>query len=369
MSGSYAFYTVFNNSYFATAFGLFWGTLIFFLDWYLVGSLRKQNNLRRELMMSLPRFILAIFLGIVISKPVELKLFEKEINAAIARTELQTNVDNKKLIDKDFSEIEQLRTDNESMALQLKLKEQQRNELFTMVVSEAEGRSVTGKFGKGPVYQEKKTALDHIERELKDLSQKFLPMIDANTKRIEVLSQKRDVQVEKNKQVVERNDGFLARIENLNRLGNEKPIVGMVGWFIMLLFICIESAPMLVKLLSQRGPYDELFDVALYEKQLEAQRLRANLDIKENTSQQLYQSDSTKRYESALAHKQQFVEQVHEAQTEINSRIVDKWKERELEAVEKNFDRYLPEIEDIVQGQAVSQSNETKKEVLDGSGE
>lgn len=204
LSGSYAFYTIFNNVGFAIAFGFFWGTLIFFLDWYLVGSLRKQNNVRNELLMSLPRFILAIFIGIVISKPIELKLFEKEINATIVQTELQTNLSNKKLIDSDFSDIERLRSDNESMALQLKSKEAQRNELFAMVVAEAEGRSATGKMGKGSVFREKKEALENIEVELKAMSAKFLPMIDANTKRISLLSEKRDVQLTKNKQITEK---------------------------------------------------------------------------------------------------------------------------------------------------------------------
>ncbi|MBK8806186.1 MAG: DUF4407 domain-containing protein [Bacteroidales bacterium] len=89
ISGSYAFYTVFKSTPLAVIFGIFWGTLIFFLDWYLVSSLKKQNNKKQEIAMSIPRLILAFFLAVVISKPIELKLFEKEINNQIASIQIK----------------------------------------------------------------------------------------------------------------------------------------------------------------------------------------------------------------------------------------------------------------------------------------
>jgi hypothetical protein len=44
ISGGYAFHLVFNSIPLAIVFGLFWGILIFFLDWYLVSSLKKKKS-------------------------------------------------------------------------------------------------------------------------------------------------------------------------------------------------------------------------------------------------------------------------------------------------------------------------------------
>ena len=80
LSSGYAFYTIFDSKIFATIFGVIWGLMIFNLDRFIVASMRKSGGFFRQFLMSLPRILLAGVLGIVISKPLELKIFEKEIN-------------------------------------------------------------------------------------------------------------------------------------------------------------------------------------------------------------------------------------------------------------------------------------------------
>jgi hypothetical protein len=112
MSGSYAFYTVFNNPYLALAFGIFWGVLIFFFDWYLVASLRKENRIFKEVLTASPRIILALFLAVVISRPLELKLFESEINGQIEKMNQQKINDYQSIVGTGFTEIERLQNEN-----------------------------------------------------------------------------------------------------------------------------------------------------------------------------------------------------------------------------------------------------------------
>ncbi|MBK8806185.1 MAG: DUF4407 domain-containing protein [Bacteroidales bacterium] len=81
----------------------------------------------------------------------------------------KNGINNQTLIDKEFIEIENLKLSNEKLAIQLKSKEIERNKLFEMVVKEAEGNSITGKIGKGPVYKEKKQAYDKTDAELTEL--------------------------------------------------------------------------------------------------------------------------------------------------------------------------------------------------------
>ena len=86
LSGGYALNFVFDNQKIAIAFGLFWGLLIFNLDRFIVNTMYsdgKHSISWGELKSGLPRIIMAIFLGIVISTPLELKIFEDKIKMQI----------------------------------------------------------------------------------------------------------------------------------------------------------------------------------------------------------------------------------------------------------------------------------------------
>ena len=85
-SGGYAIYTVFKNQYIAFGLGVIWGLLIFNLDRFIVNTMYSDGQVTiswREFLSGLPRIIIALFLGIVISTPLELKIFEDEINVTI----------------------------------------------------------------------------------------------------------------------------------------------------------------------------------------------------------------------------------------------------------------------------------------------
>ena len=80
LSAGYAMFTVFDDYWLSTIFAVLWGLMIFNLDRYIVSSLKKTGTWWNQVLMAIPRIILAGFLGIVISKPLELKIFEKEVN-------------------------------------------------------------------------------------------------------------------------------------------------------------------------------------------------------------------------------------------------------------------------------------------------
>ena len=84
ISGGYAMFFVFNSYIIAMAFALVWALLIFNLDRFIVNSMYtdgKDSITWRKFRAALPRFILATFIGIVISTPLEMKIFEDRINA------------------------------------------------------------------------------------------------------------------------------------------------------------------------------------------------------------------------------------------------------------------------------------------------
>ena len=86
LSGGYAISTVFDSTIVAVIFGIFWGMLIFNLDRLIVNTMYSDGKVTiswQELVSGLPRIVMAIFLGIVISTPLELKIFEDAIDIQI----------------------------------------------------------------------------------------------------------------------------------------------------------------------------------------------------------------------------------------------------------------------------------------------
>lgn len=75
---------------FAGLFAFLWGLMIFFLDRFITNTMYSDGKVTiswRELRSALPRILISIFLGIVISAPLELKIFKHEIDQQIVKTE------------------------------------------------------------------------------------------------------------------------------------------------------------------------------------------------------------------------------------------------------------------------------------------
>ncbi|MEH2166034.1 MAG: DUF4407 domain-containing protein [Nostoc sp.] len=60
LSGSYALYTVFNSVLVSSSIGFIWGIKIFNLDRFVIlSSRKKKNNLRGDIIVIIPRLLLA----------------------------------------------------------------------------------------------------------------------------------------------------------------------------------------------------------------------------------------------------------------------------------------------------------------------
>lgn len=97
-ASSYALFTVFDNPFLAMGFGIVWGLLIFNLDRFIVSTIRKRDCFSSEFFQATPRIILAIIIAIVISKPLQIKIFEKEINTVLLKEKNDMALNNKKVI-------------------------------------------------------------------------------------------------------------------------------------------------------------------------------------------------------------------------------------------------------------------------------
>src|SRR5882724_17889 len=99
LSAGYAIYSVFNNPLWAVGFALVWGLIIFNFDRFLVATMRKYGvSRKKQLWMAMPRIALALLIGFTIARPLELKIFEKEIDVQITENRHQKMLLNDSLL-------------------------------------------------------------------------------------------------------------------------------------------------------------------------------------------------------------------------------------------------------------------------------
>lgn len=339
LSGGYAIHTVFNNPQISTAFGALWGFVIFSIDWYIVASLRKQNRKIKEFTMALPRFVLAVLIAFVVSMPLKLKLFEKEINQQILVNQQKSSVGYQQLLNEEFAEIERLENENDKLRQEIADKESLRNKLFNFFVAEAEGLSPTKTPGKEPVYREKKAEYDKVDKELNAIRESNTAIIAGNAQRLSMLRQKRNQAVATSKVVSQNSDGLLARLQAMSDLSSESKSVMLASWFILLLFITIESAPIIVKLLSARGPYDDMLEAEEYIKQAEVRKRIVKAELTEDHQIDLHSLLEKERNDKLYEVEKDHVDNEASMLRQINKLKVQLWKDEELEKLKQEAAR------------------------------
>jgi hypothetical protein len=129
-------------------------------------------------------------------------------------------------------------------------KEKEVNDLYSVYITEAEGTAGTKKLGKGPVYKEKREKHDAALQDLAALKITNQAKITDLETQAKTLQADLDKKVTETQPIIEGFDGLMARINALNQL----PLLPSL--FIMLLFLAIETSPIIAKLLSPKGEYD-----------------------------------------------------------------------------------------------------------------
>ena len=285
IASGYALYTVFDNLYTAVFFGLIWGLLIFNLDRFIVSTIKKRDNILDELIQASPRIMLAVIIAIVISKPLELKIFEKEINQVLLEQKNELTLANKDQIALQYTpNIEALQNNIVGLQEEIKTKEAEVNALYDIYINEAEGTAGTKLLGKGPVYKEKREKHDAALAELQELKATNKEKIAATEAQMAELKTAYDDQVASSQPIIDGFDGLMARVNALNELP------WLPSFFIFLLFLAIETSPIIAKLLSPKGEYDFKFENEEHK-------------VKTWTSQQVYQEKMILQADNALNDK------------------------------------------------------------------
>jgi hypothetical protein len=150
---------------------------------------------------------------------------------------------------------------------------------------------------------------------------------------------------------------LVTQIEALGRLTARDSTLRIVSFFIMLIFIAIETAPILAKIISKRGDYDEMLDLEKYKlwvrqqyikskinseinrgleelKEIDA-KARSIVQSREQAYVQLSSSKIKSQLKKELENNEALLSMISAAQRDIAAEIVKQWKEKELSKLNK----------------------------------
>jgi hypothetical protein len=329
-------------------FGLIWGLIIFNIDRFIVASTGKGDGSEAitlgEIKTAIPRIIMGIIIAITISKPVELRMFQQEI-------EVELNSRRIKEVDKQKREVSQLYKGEfeiieeeifrlREITIKAKKEMDERQAIYDNQIA-GSGSSLRGI---GPIAKENYKALLIATKAYDSVRISNLAEIKIQEIKFSNTDSIMQKEIAKAELSAKSLDGLMARLKIVDELAKGKDEDGNVNedawpWiiiFVTLLFMAIELTPIFFKMMLIKSPYDYLEDNI---KALQ----RADLGIEVVYD---YYKDREGVQRNKVTHHQAnklLAEKIKlsQTQTELNDFIIDKWKDQEKKNISDNPGDYI----------------------------
>lgn len=389
-------------------FGLIWGINIFFLDRYIVATMRKEDAVWKEIFYALPRILIGLVFAFTISVPIELSLFSGKIQDELSKYNTGRVTSCEKVCN---DKIANLNKQIESLDNQIKAKENEQpqgyqellsqqkniqtqvNQLSTEI-SRNEGiinsnRSLNSNY---PELSKEKYLYNPTARkyqysnrikngELSNLRNQFGQVnaeIQAKFKKFQEELDKLTIQVEQQKEplkqeikrvtvqcpldiaecqrVAKANVDLLSRYDALGRAtGSWFSSIWWASTMIKLLFIFLELAPIISKIIvRKKGGYDIRLDILELDENTSSNK--ANNEINEELLSIMLQNEINNDKRKSL---------LEQERRRLNTLLFEAEKEQEIERlrIEGEISKKQKEQEllTILQTQEISQQLEEAK--------
>lgn len=357
LAGGYAFYTIFSpkdpltgdmvysgvEMLLSCFFGLFWGLIIYNIDRFIVTSTGKGDGTeaitKQEIKSAIPRIIMGMIIALTISKPIEIRMFQTEIQTRLTEIKEDKKKVNAEKVENRF--IKKLENkDAEITKIEDKVKQSQ-NKYDQLEKDINSLQTGTGKYSGTPctrgencpthsqLYQSKKSAkrdFDALskstEGDLTRLKKERKQIIDNKEKELKNL----DINAEGL-------NGLALRIQLAEEVAGP-----WISWFITLLFMVIELTPIFFKMMLIKGPYDYMD-----ENIKELARAEAGIEIEYDFYKDKNGMEKHKIINHGAELKMKERKQILEAQEAINAQIISKWKAAKLKDIDTNPTNYFEE--------------------------
>jgi hypothetical protein len=324
LSAGYAVHSVFGNWLWTIGFAVIWGLIIFNFDRFLVSTMRKYGvSKRKQIWMAVPRILLAILIGITIARPLELKIFEKEIDTNVVENlhkkmqlnDSLLNIENKAQLQAAFTERDRLTARKGAI-------EDTLHRLQQSYVQEADGTGGSGQRGIEDLTRLKMNAYAAAVQQYRPELQLLAADIASQDSIISTSNASLEQKRKDYAATTQKNVGFLERNKALSDLSSEESSVFWTSLLISLLIILIEIGPILSKLIMPVGPYD----IALAKEEL------ISMAAAENEMRKDKELTSEKKkafYQRQKEVSDQLVEQMSALQKKHIDQELDKWERGE----------------------------------------
>lgn len=318
-------------------FGICWGALIFNLDRFIVSSTGKGDGTDsitlKEFGQALPRLVIALILGITISKPLELKIIETEINVELRKKqqekmdEFNKNTDMKykqeiALIDADISKLE---SDRNVLVLRQKEAEQE-------YIDQMQGRA--GNAGYGPRAKQLEVLKNDKQREVTDYDAKHATELSTlKTRRDQKMAAWENDRNNVNKKQAENLDGLLERISIAHDIGY------WLGIALMFIFLSIEMGPIFFKMMMNKGPYDYMVENHNYRMYVQNGIVKEEMIFEGRNGMKLMEKINFLEVENDRKEK---VEKL-KAQEALSKKIIGVWSQAKMKDVDTDASKFYRE--------------------------
>lgn len=344
LAGGYAFYTIFSPKGSAliddihaptvlssAIFGIFWGLMIFNIDRFIVTSTGKGDGTEKitwdEFRSAIPRILMGAIIALTISKPIEIRMFQTEINIKLKEKQIEQQTAYIEKTKKNFE------TEFESNAVALDKYEKdiqqkigRHKNLEEQYIEEA--RIVTV----GPRALALKAQMELVAKEIENAKQ--------NADYLRLMAEKQDIEsrlkaaLEDSQKTADGLDGLLERL----KLAHE--VAGFwITLFITLLFMSIELTPIFFKLMLNKTPYDYLA-----ENRDDLIRAENGIEVRYD----FYKDKEGVERHLVINHEAEKMVfekmKVTEIQKELTEYAIAKYKEREKAKIDANIDEYVKNI-------------------------
>jgi hypothetical protein len=230
------------------------------------------------LWMAIPRMALALLIGLTIARPLELKIFEKEI-AVKMQENLHHKIQNNDslLLAETTLQMQTAESERQRLTTRKQAIEDTLSRLQSAYVQEADGTGGSGQRGIERLTHLKMDAYNNAKAqytpELSDIDKGIKSQDSILTAAKSGMEGKRS---DYEKMAIA-NMGFLERNKALSDLSDEESSVWWTSFLLSLLIILVEIGPVLSKLIMPVGPYD----IALAKEEL-LQMAQSENDIRKS---------------------------------------------------------------------------------------
>ena len=250
--------------------GLAWGLVIFNLDRFIISSTSKGDGTDaitpKEWLQAIPRLLIAIILGVVVSAPLETQILKSDIDQILHQRQEEKKIELNKITE---GRAKQANSDAEKIKKEYEFKlalyekelvnyDAQIADLTQQVRNQMENGKV---YGFGPVAKKLQENVDakkaekqaFIQRRAADISL-YRKNISSQDNKLEELRVKKENDFKLNELEAQKMDGILNRVS----IAHETSWV--LSLMLLLVFLCIETGPIIFKMMLTKGVYDYMVE-------------------------------------------------------------------------------------------------------------